>query len=183
VSPSTSENLAIVQVGLNLDSQIERFLPKVSERLTNINPVLLPPLTNVDEALDSKRNQYHSTRIIAILESDVNLSTYHKIVGVTALDLYNPGMDGQGFVFGEARCPGRSSIVSTARLRETSHDKPETVENRVRKEVVHEIGHMKGLKHCSSSLCVMNRSLNVTNIDMKTDEYCGKCQRRLGLQP
>jgi len=173
----------MVQVGPNLDSQIERVFPIVSERLTNINPVLLPPLLNVDEALDSKRNQYHSTRIIAILESEINLFAYPKIVGVTSLDLYNPGMDGQGFVFGEARCPGRSSIVSTARLRTTSLDKPDTFENRVRKEVVHEIGHMKGLKHCSRSLCVMNRSVSVTNIDMKTDEYCSKCQLRLGLQP
>ncbi|HMK83974.1 MAG TPA: hypothetical protein VK503_09670 [Candidatus Bathyarchaeia archaeon] len=182
MSPSISENLAIVQVGLNLDTQIERLFPTVSERLTNINPILLPPLTNIDEALDSKRNQYHSTRIIAILESDNSLYAYHKIVGVTSLDLYNPSMDGQGFVFGEARCPGRSSIVSTARLRTTSLDKPDTFENRIRKEVVHEIGHMKGLKHCSRSLCVMNRSVSVTNIDMKTDEYCSKCERRLGLQ-
>ena len=88
-------------------------------------------------------------------------------------------MDGQGFVFGEARCPGRSGIVSTARL-QTVDTQPNAFESRVRKETLHEIGHMEGLKHCSNSLCVMYQSLDITDTDKKTDDYCDECSRELG---
>lgn len=173
------EDLAIVPVGSALDSQIEALLPVLSKKL-QINPTLLPPLADVDEAFNSKRNQYHSTRIIAILEGEENLRQYSKIAGVTSLDLYNPGMDGQGFVIGEARCPGRSCIVSSARLR--SSNKTNELEVRIRKEVLHEIGHMKGLRHCPKLKCVMSRSINVINIDTKGDDFCNECRHELGFQ-
>jgi archaemetzincin len=176
----TSEELALVQVRLRLDSQLEQLIPVLVKRLLNINPVLLPPLTNIKEAFDSTRNQYHSTRIIASLESEIDLNSSRKIMGITSLHLYNPGMDGQGFVFGEARCPRRVGVVSTARLETTLHDKPNTFENRVRKEVIHEIGHVKGLKHCSSPLCVMHSSTSVADADMKTDDHCNNCRVELG---
>ena len=175
-----SEELSLVQVGLNLDSKLEQLIPAFAKKLPNINSVLLPPLIDVEEAFDSTRNQYHSTRIIAILESETELNSSRKVMDVTSLDLYNPGMDGQGFVF-EARYPGRVGVVSTARLRTTLHDEPGTFEDRVRKEVIHEVGQMKGLKHCPNPLCVMHRSRSVYDTDTKTDDYCDNCRAELGI--
>lgn len=151
----------------------------VSKRLPNLRPFAIPsPIIGVDEALDTRRQQYHSTRLIAILESQTKFHNYDKILGVTSLDLYNPAMDGHGFVFGEARCPGISGIVSTARLQATGSNQ-DSFESRVRKEAVHEIGHMEGLKHCPNACCVMHQSLSVAHTDFKTGEYCDECQRRL----
>jgi archaemetzincin len=143
----------------------------------NLKVRLASPVTDIGEAVDTGRGQYHSTRIIAILENQDNLAEFEKILGVTSVDLYNPSpmADGGGFVFGEARLRGRSGIVSTFRLGSGS---PSSLlfDNRVKKEVLHELGHMMGLEHCSLLSCVMHKSGNVEDTDAKSDRYCDKCQ-------
>ena len=172
----TSEEIAVIQVGPNLDFEIQTLPATLLDKFPDVNTTLLQPLENVHEAFNSKRKQYHSTRLIAMLESRIHQN--QKIMGITSLDLYNPGMDGRGFIFGEARCPGHAGIVSTARLR-TNVDERGTFEERVRKEVVHEIGHMIGLNHCTTAFCVMKRSTNMRDTDKKTDKFCEKCQTEL----
>ena len=149
----------------------------MSHMLPNLNVRITPPVTDIGEAVDTRRGQYHSTRIIAILENQDSLTGFEKILGVTSMDLFNPSprADGGGFVFGEARLRGRCGIVSTFRL---SSDLPSTLlfDSRVKKEVFHELGHMIGLDHCSSLRCVMYKSENVEDTDAKSDHYCDKCE-------
>ena len=152
----------------------------ISSRLSNLNVKITPPLVDIHEAIDARRGQHHSTRIIAILESDSILTEFDKILGVTSVDLYNPSprVDGKGFVFGEARFPGRCGIVSTFRLSALTQSS-EIVDSRVKKEVLHELGHMVGLGHCTSPGCVMYPSADVGDTDAKTDDYCDECNRIL----
>jgi archaemetzincin len=53
--------------------------------------------------------------------------------------------------------------------------------DRFRKEVVHELGHMFGLVHCSNPICVMRSSTYVEDIDQKTHSLCSHCTGELGM--
>lgn len=133
----------------------------------------MPPITDTAEAYDSFRNQYHSTRILAILEKHIKGLNVERLLGIVAFDIYAPGMN---FVFGEARSPGSVAVISTRRLKGGSMNE---FEGRVVKEAVHEIGHMLGLKHCLDSLCVMHFSERLEDTDRKDADLCEKCQSDL----
>lgn len=48
----------------------------------------------------------------------------------------------------------------------------------IRKEAIHEIGHILGLTHCKEP-CVMAYSNSLPEVMRKSDELCEKCRRRL----
>ncbi|MEO0185151.1 MAG: matrixin family metalloprotease [candidate division WOR-3 bacterium] len=47
------------------------------------------------------------------------------------------------------------------------------------KEVVHEVGHLMGLDHCSIPTCVMHFSNTIEDTDKKNVCFCDKCRRQL----
>ncbi|HEX4824110.1 MAG TPA: hypothetical protein VFV19_07335 [Candidatus Polarisedimenticolaceae bacterium] len=119
-------------------------------------------------ARDPRRGQYDSG---AILEW---LGTRHpeaaKVIGITDVDLFIPILT---FVFGEAQLAGRAAVVSTARL---AAREPGRLAERLRKESLHELGHVYGLVHCGSPGCVMARSPGVREIDVKGETFCRDCR-------
>ena len=98
------------------------------------------------------------------------------MLGVTAIDLYVPGMS---FVFGEARCPDRAAVISTRRLKPHHVRDTKLLGERVHKEAVHEIGHMLGLKHCPNGPCVMYFSEHIRDTDSKNAFFCKECRSEL----
>jgi len=133
-------------------------------------------------AFDSARGQYHSTSILQRLES-LSLDPGVTLLGVTSLDLYIPVLT---FVFGEAQLSGRCALVSTCRLHEEFYGLPPNnllLQNRLKKEAIHELGHTLGLKHCFDWPCVMTSSHNIERIDLKDPEFCPACLAKLHLAP
>lgn len=80
-------------------------------------------------------------------------------------------------VFGLGYMPGTSCVVSTYRLKTT--DK-KLFYNRVKKVVIHELGHNLGLDHCPDKHCVMTDAVEkISTIDNEAHELCGKCRDKI----
>jgi archaemetzincin len=130
------------------------------------------------DSLDPRRRQHSSTKILRwILAS--GLPEGAKVLGVTDVDLFIPVLT---FVFGEAQMGGTAGVVSVARLRRAYDDRPapeRTVEGRLLKECLHELGHTFGLAHCADGTCVMSRSNSVLDVDRKRAAFCRDCSLRL----
>ncbi|MFB6106987.1 MAG: archaemetzincin family Zn-dependent metalloprotease [Halobacteriaceae archaeon] len=128
-------------------------------------------------AYDSRRDQYRAEDFIDVA---TRVSEGQKTLAVTNEDLYYRR---RNYVFGLAYLDGRGCVVSTHRLQTSSDggfsEKParDVFADRVRKEVVHEIGHTLGLEHCDDPRCVMNFSPTVREVDKKEQALCGACSR------
>jgi len=127
------------------------------------------------EAYNQRRGQYHSSRIIAKMMGYVEKWDVDIVLGVTAFDLYVPGLN---FVFGEAHSLGKVALISLFRLNPQfygqSVDKQLFYERAV-KEAVHEVGHTLGLGHCGNPSCVMFFSNSILDTDRKKSTFCEKC--------
>jgi len=131
-----------------------------------------------EDSFDPRRQQHSSTRILRwLIESRPAQST--KVVGITDVDLFIPILT---FVYGEAQLGGTAAVVSTARLRLDNGFRPSDgrLTSRVMKECLHELGHTFGLLHCQSPTCVMARSVNLEQVDVKNPDLCHDCRIRFG---
>ncbi|MBI5479291.1 MAG: archaemetzincin family Zn-dependent metalloprotease [Deltaproteobacteria bacterium] len=140
--------------------------------------VELPARTIPAEAVDPTRRQCSSRVLLADLLTCVP-SDARCALGVTAADLFLPPLT---FVFGEAQLAGRAAVVSTCRLREESYLRPPDLslfDARLRKEIVHELGHAFGLVHCDDRDCVMWQSATLGDTDAKGAELCFSCRASL----
>ena len=118
-------------------------------------------------AYSERRRQYSAP---VVLNEMLHLFP-RPVLGLTMADLYVEGMN---FVFGLAGdgvgiVSGRRLIGSRGVFRE-----------RLKKEALHEVGHMLGLRHCRGR-CVMRFSNSIREVDMKPAEFCPSCAGILGL--
>lgn len=133
------------------------------------------PLHNEDYV--ASRQQYNATRILSkLLEFKRNEK---KVIGVTSADIFVPGLN---FVFGLADMARGVALLSTARLTAFELElelKPSLINERVFKEVAHELGHLFGLTHCSEPSCIMSFANSIYDVDRKLPMLCSDCMNKI----
>jgi archaemetzincin len=136
---------------------------------------------DLSEFFDPARKQYDGNKLLKEIEArfaDDNTKT----IGIFNVDLFIPILT---FIFGQAFLNGRCGIASAYRLHNERYGlKPnhKILTDRLRKEVIHELGHTFGLYHCINPVCVMRSGTYVEDIDQKDWHFCPKCRKELGLE-
>ena len=171
------ENITLISFGYFDQALLQIIVPDVSREFS------FPVKTksgNLDltEFYDPARRQYNGTLLLK--KMDVEFAAYSsKTLGLFNVDLFIPILT---FIFGQAFLNGNTGIASIYRLSNERYgiktDDRILVE-RFRKEVIHELGHMFGLIHCSNPVCVMRSSTYVEDIDQKEHSLCPSCTHQL----
>ncbi len=157
----------------DFDSNLIRLVGREVHRTFGFRTQIMPLMQHVDFALDSGRNQYHSTAIIGKL-ADLVPSQAIKILAITRVDLYIPILT---HVYGEAQLGGKACIISTHRLNEgLGMGVWEPFGRRVIKEAIHELGHTFNLRHCQNSACCMHYCRSIKDVDRKSEQLCRYCK-------
>jgi len=127
--------------------------------------------------INALRMQVHAPSLNMFLREI--FQDYDIVVGVCDHDGY---VEGLNFVFGLA-LPGYG--VATVFIARLLCSNTEKFVERVTKEVLHEVGHLLGLEHCSNRRCVMSFSNSIIDVDAKSYKFCSRCAekvRRLGIE-
>lgn len=170
-----SSVLHVVPFHLSTGAHLAQRLCPVLERVYGLYADVRPPGFDPEVAFDAMRGQYNSRVLLSrLLESTE--AGQPRVLGVTGVDLFIPVLT---YVFGEAQLGGRAAVVSVHRLRPETYGLPQNdplLEERLRKEAIHELGHNFGLVHCPNARCVMHASTYAEEIDLKGDGLCRACR-------
>lgn len=122
------------------------------------------------ESFNPLRNQYEADKIIEKIALEKKKQFDFHII-IVDVDIYARGMN---FIFGQAEPLKRTAIISIHRLFSKN------INERLAKEVVHEMGHLLDLGHCANPKCVMYFSNTIADTDMKDANFCEECRRGIG---
>jgi len=86
-------------------------------------------------------------------------------------------IDGREYIFSAAHIVTKTIVISLGQLTQDikPEDGGEILGERIFKEVIHELGHLIGLDHCSDPSCVMSFSSTLRELDDKTPLLCKAC--------
>ena len=171
-------DILLISVG-EVDSKVIDTLQFDLTRVFKKRVLIGKRMTQPDDALNKKRNQYLSTAILKAMIEKKEYATYEKTLGIIDHDLYVPKLN---FVFGEAS--QRVAVISLTRLRFEYYNLPKDqglFRRRVLTEAVHELGHTYGLKHCGNPHCVMFSSKSLIDTDIKGPAFCERCKKNLPI--
>lgn len=131
------------------------------------------PLAYSEVDINSAAAPYSAGKILA---APTHRSPEQIILLITRLPITH---NDRKFIFGLADPDSSSCVISTHQLFQSAdngtYTDPETAIARVRKEAIHEVGHVLGQSHCGNQSCVMNFSINLNSVDDKSERLCPDC--------
>ena len=163
-------------------------LQKYSTAYFQMEVKMLEPITA--ESLEAKKRINSGTGKEQILAGDVMEGIKKKLpkdaycmLAITMIDLYP--QESWNFVFGMASLSERVGVFSFARYdpefygQERDEGSKALALRRSAKVLVHETGHMFGIRHCIHFNCIMNGSNHLEETDNRPMHLCPVCLRKL----
>ncbi len=173
-------NITIISFGYFGKNYPEKIINEVQHEFSV--PVLLRDgHLDLSEFFDPARKQYNGDKLLKEIEFRF-ASNDDKTLALFNVDLFIPILT---FIYGQAFLNGRCGIASAYRLSNERYGMKadeKVLTDRLRKEVIHELGHTFGLYHCLNPVCVMRSSTYVEDIDQKDWRFCPKCREELDHQ-
>ncbi|HEX9657838.1 MAG TPA: archaemetzincin family Zn-dependent metalloprotease [Bacteroidota bacterium] len=149
-------------------------------KILAVSTIVREPLVDIQEFYDVRRGQYNAREILLRMKTLIPPPD-GLTVAVCEVDLFSPIFT---FVFGEAEFKGNVAVASSYRLSPEIYGLPPDrtlLHERTSKELIHEIGHTYGLRHCSELSCVMHTSTYAEEIDLKKITFCKSCSSLIHL--
>lgn len=169
--------IILAPINLESDELLKEIIPNL-ENLSSFKFEIKPLDIDISEAYSIERGQYHSTKILKLMNEKLSDES-SKVLGIVKNDLFIPVLT---YVFGEAQLNGKCSLISLFRLHEefySGQSNKKLLKERVIKEILHELGHNFGLIHCKDWECVMHSSSSIEEVDIKGSTYCKNCKERI----
>lgn len=177
----TAKQIAILPFE-NMDFSQFRESLEVAGLICGLEPTLASDfyITCDVSEVEKMRKQRDAARVITMTahqlrEADQGMK-YSLLV--TSQDIFARDLD---FVFGLSNGEMGAALMSTARLASWEEGlTPSRIQERIMKEAGHEIGHLRGLKHCVRTTCLMAHSNSLELVDAKLPTFCAACSRKIG---
>jgi archaemetzincin len=126
-----------------------------------------------ETGFDRLRQQWRADLVLSdCMKRGIQEGAYHLSLVLTERDIF---LESMNFVFGLASRDLRAAIVSWHRLKNSDYSS--VFVDRLAKEIVHEVGHLKGLEHCLNQRCVMWFSNTLQETDNKGLNFCQSCAK------
>lgn len=166
-------------------SDLKDTIQQSIEDYYHFNTVVYPNIEIPKEFYTAiKSPRYRADSIIRFLKHNKPDSIDH-VIGLTTKDISTTKHDKNGNIkspeskytdwgiFGLGYRPGASCVVSTKRLKHPSRAK---FIDRLKKVILHELGHNLGLPHCKNQNCFMRDAAEtIKTIDQVELNLCEKC--------
>ncbi len=176
-------NLGKVDKSLN-DTVIEAIKTTYGFKVVDLGEETIPP----NYYITIKSPRYRADSIIRHLKT-TKPDSIDYVVGLTAFDISTTKRDAKGDIlkpnhkysdwgiFGLGYVSGPSCVISSYRL--TTKNK-NVFYSRMKKVVIHELGHNLGLPHCKNKNCVMTDAVEkISTIDNEGIELCEDCKGKI----
>lgn len=161
----------------NIDREVLEIIAKFVESAFNVGVKFKQGGEVPNSFVDVLRGQYRAEDVLQWIYSVWGEE------GVLLALVEGDGYAGNlNFVFGIASPLLKVAVVFTYRLRQwikAGIDPSELFIERLKKEVMHELGHVFGLNHCNNPYCVMFFSNSILDTDRKSWKYCSVCASKL----
>ena len=171
-----AEAVDLQPVGSLPPGAIEALAARLS-RFVELPVHVLAPLAHEVRRIPG-RDQLDAGGLLEALER-AGAGRPRLLVGVAWDDIAVPLFT---FVFGLARQGGHACVVSFARTDPAFYGLPPDADlrdGRLVAEILHELGHLATLDHCTDRGCVMSFAGNIERADTRGSRFCAACAAKL----